>query len=64
MTSNRLEPLMTVEEAAAVLKVAPKTLRNRVSLGLMGAVRIGGTLRFERSEIARLIEQGRTRRAS
>jgi excisionase family DNA binding protein len=64
MESNGLEPLMTVEEAAAVLKVAPKTLRNRVSLGLMGGVRIGGTLRFERSEIERLIHEGRTRRAS
>lgn len=62
MSGNGIEPLMTLEEVAGVLRLAPKTIRNRVYRGTMSAVQVGGSIRFERAEIQRIIEEGRTQK--
>jgi PTS system nitrogen regulatory IIA component len=51
MASNDLEPLMTPEEAARYLRIAEKTIRNKVSLGQIPYCKPGGALRFRRSEL-------------
>jgi len=48
--------LLTVEEAAGVLRVAPKTLRNWVSLRAIPFVRVGGCLRFDGPALQRWLE--------
>lgn len=55
MARNELEPLMTVAEVAEVLRVAPKTVRNKVSRGEIPRAAIPGVLRFHRADIERLI---------
>jgi len=62
MSGNGIEPLMTLEEVAGVLRLTPKTIRNRVYRGTMSAVHVGGRIRFERAEIQRIIEEGRTQK--
>jgi len=47
MIANLPMGLLTVEEASTLLKVAPKTLRNWVTLRTIPFVRVGGCLRFD-----------------
>lgn len=51
MSRNEIEPLMTVDEAAAYLRVSPKTIRNRVSSGTIPSLKAGGGRRFRQSEL-------------
>ena len=54
---------MTVADVAAYLQIAPKTVRNKVSLRQLPFVKVGGALRFRRADIdAELARQ--TRNAS
>jgi excisionase family DNA binding protein len=48
--------LLTLSEAAAYLKMSPKTLYNWHSLGKIKGVKLGG-LKFARSELDKLIEE-------
>ncbi|MCK9494177.1 MAG: helix-turn-helix domain-containing protein [Dehalococcoidia bacterium] len=62
MPRNDFEPLMTVEEAAAYLRLKPKTLRNRVSAGTIPSVKAGHGRRFRRADLeAWLRNEGDTR---
>jgi excisionase family DNA binding protein len=45
-------PLLTLRETARLLGRDERTVRRRVRAGHLAAVRIGGTLRFEASEVA------------
>lgn len=57
MSRNELEPLMTPDEVAAVLRVSRKTVRNKAAAGMIPSVRVaGGVTRFRRADIAKLIE--------
>ena len=50
-----LEPsdpiLLTTQEAAALLRVCPKTIRRMAQRGQLRAVRVGRDLRFKREKI-------------
>jgi len=57
------EPLMTVEDLAAFLRLRRSTLYELVRAGRVPHVRLGRHIRFERSEIARwLTEQHKKER--
>ncbi len=56
MLANLPAGLLTVEEAAAALRVAPKTLRNWVSLRAIPFVHVGGALRFSGSALQQWLE--------
>lgn len=55
MPRNEIEPLMTVQEVAEVLRLKPKTIRNKVSRGELKRAAIPGALRFRREDIAKLV---------
>lgn len=57
MTSNKNDPLLTVDGAAEYLGYKPNTIRNKVSLGEIPATKIGRTLRFRLSDLNRWIEE-------
>lgn len=46
-----MDNLMTVEDVSIFLKISKKTIYNLVSQGRMPSVKVGGALRFRRSEI-------------
>ena len=48
--------LMTVNEAARVLRVAPVTIRRYITRGRLHAVRVGRNIRIDKSEIEGLPE--------
>jgi len=52
------EPLLTVEEAAAVLGIQPRTLYKWAYAGRLPVVKIGRLTRFRASTIENLIAQG------
>ena len=52
--------LLTVEEAACVLCVAPKTIRNWQYQKRLPYVKIFGAVRFKREDLKSLIEKGYT----
>jgi excisionase family DNA binding protein len=55
MPRNELEPLMTVEEVAAVLRIAPKTVRNWASAGKLSRVEgLPNLTRFRRADVEKL----------
>jgi len=56
MLANLPPGLLTVDETAAALRVAPKTLRNWVSLRTIPFVRVGGCLRFEGRALQQWLE--------
>jgi excisionase family DNA binding protein len=59
--SNYRSPsqLLRVREVAAMLAVSAPTVWRLVRTGELGVVHIGGSTRFLRSDVQRLIEQGR-----
>jgi excisionase family DNA binding protein len=52
--------LLTLKEAAEVLRVSIKTLQRRISAGQLSAIRDGRMLRITLSEIERYIAERRT----
>jgi len=56
MIANLPTGLLTVEEASSFLKVAPKTLRNWVTLRTIPFVRVGGCLRFDGQALKEWLE--------
>jgi excisionase family DNA binding protein len=52
-----IENLVTVEELAGALGIAPKTVRNWVALRQIPFLRIGGKTRFRRRSIEAWLEQ-------
>ena len=55
--SNGLEPLLDSEEAAALLKIHPKTLQKLARCGAVHAIRIGKLWRFRASALNRWLEE-------
>jgi excisionase family DNA binding protein len=49
------EELLTVDEVAALLKINPQTVRNRIDAGELPAVRLGRRVRVQRSVLQQLI---------
>ena len=57
-TSNG--PLLTVEEVAQLLRTTPKGVYAKVARSqLPGAIRVGRALRFRRSDVVKLLAEGR-----
>ncbi|MBI2988100.1 MAG: helix-turn-helix domain-containing protein [Deltaproteobacteria bacterium] len=56
------ENLLTVKEAAAVLRVSPATLRGWIFRDKIDYVKINGSVRFKRSDLYRMIESCTRRR--
>jgi excisionase family DNA binding protein len=52
-----LEPLLDSEEAAALLKIHPKTLQKLARAGTVDAIRIGKLWRFRASALNRWLEE-------
>jgi excisionase family DNA binding protein len=53
------DPYVTVDEAAELLRVVPKTVRNRIRSGDLEAYRHGRRIIIPRAAIKRLNESGR-----
>lgn len=51
------EPLLDSEEAAALLKIHPKTLQKLARLGQIDAIQVGKLWRFRASALNRWIEK-------
>lgn len=58
-----LERLLNIDEAARIIGRAHWTLRRDIKCGKLRCVRIGRRIMIEPSEIRRLIEEGRERKA-
>jgi len=54
--------LLTYKQVAAILQLCEKTIFNKVKAGELKAVRLGGTVRIDSSDLAAFIEQGKERR--
>ena len=54
-SSAPLLPLMTIGEAATILRVARRTIRRMIKRGELHAVRIGRSVRIRRQDIERII---------
>ncbi|MBY0315648.1 MAG: helix-turn-helix domain-containing protein [Bdellovibrionales bacterium] len=48
-------PIMTVKEAAAFLRVSPKTIYKYQQLGLLPGKTRGGIIRFHRSDLDKFV---------
>ena len=60
LSSNvTLEPLLKLEEAAQIIGRTHWTLRHDIKAGKIRCVRLGRRIMIERSEIRKLIEEGR-----
>jgi excisionase family DNA binding protein len=59
MAGNESEGLLTVDELAEYLKCSPGTIYNRTSRNEIPHLKVGGLLRFRRSEIDVWIERHR-----
>jgi excisionase family DNA binding protein len=46
-----LEPLMTTDEVAAILRVNPKTVRRLVNAGRLPCIRFGRSVRFASGDV-------------
>lgn len=55
--STDLPSLLTIPDAAGVLGVSVSTVRRLVRYRYLGAVRVGRSVRIERSEVARYITE-------
>jgi excisionase family DNA binding protein len=53
-----LEPLLTFDEAARILRRSHWTLRRDAQAGRIRVVRIGNALKIEQSEIRRIMNEG------
>jgi len=51
------EELMTVDQVAALLGMSEKAIYNRVSRRAIPYIKLGGSLRFRRSDIERWIKE-------
>jgi excisionase family DNA binding protein len=58
-TTDRLEPLLTISQAAEVLAVNRRTVYRLVERGALTATRAGSRLRFEPAELRRYVASGR-----
>jgi excisionase family DNA binding protein len=58
---RKLEPLLTVTEAAEILNTSPKTVRRRVAEGELRAIKIGGVLRIDPVDLEDFIRDHRCR---
>jgi excisionase family DNA binding protein len=52
--------LLTLKEAAAILRISIKTLRRRIAAGQLSAIRDGRMLRITLAELERYIAERRT----
>lgn len=59
-----MERLQSIEEAANILSLSPWTVRVYVRKGKINPVRIGRRVLIEPCEIARVIEEGRSKQNS
>jgi excisionase family DNA binding protein len=50
--------LATIEEAATVLTISPRTVRDHIKRGLIRSVRLGTAVRIPLTELTRLVGQG------
>jgi excisionase family DNA binding protein len=57
-SQTSLEPLLSIEEASAILGRSHWTLRKDVSAGLIHCVRIGRKIMIDASEVRRIIDEG------
>ena len=48
-------PLMTIGETAAILRLAPRTIRRMIKRGELDVVRIGRSIRIRREDIRQII---------
>jgi excisionase family DNA binding protein len=55
--STAFEPLLDSEEAAALLKIHPKTLQKLARAGKMDGIKIGKLWRFRASALNRWLEE-------
>jgi len=55
--STGFEPLLETEEAAALLKIHPKTLQKLARTGKVDAIQIGKLWRFRASALNRWLEE-------
>ena len=64
MTTNTdaltLSPLLTVREAADVLRISERTLWTLTKQGLIRSVRVGRGVRYDQSDLAEWIEAQKT----
>jgi excisionase family DNA binding protein len=60
MSTGYDDEFLTVKEIAERLKVNPQTLRNWIDRGELPAVRIGRRVRVRRTDLERLLTEGRT----
>jgi len=63
MDSTNLE-VLTLEEAAAYLRVHPRTLRLKATEGVIPGAKIGRVWRFHKRQLERWIQDAAARRAS
>jgi excisionase family DNA binding protein len=54
-----MQRLLTIEEAAGVLNVSPKTIRRRIRAGEMAVIRDGRIIRIRPEDLARYLSQHR-----
>ena len=59
MTTTAMEPLLTPQEVAEILRVSVDTVYGHARNGLLPSVRIGNSVRF-RAEDIRAVVEGRT----
>ena len=55
---TRMEDLLTVEQAAAKLQIAPKTLKDWLQAGRIKGVRLGKLWRIKECDLAAFVDQG------
>ena len=64
-TGGHLEDsFLTGAEVAELLKLNQQTVRNWIDQGSLPALRVGRRVRIRRSDLERLLEEGRTGRAN
>jgi len=56
--------LLTADEVAALLRIAPRTALHLARTGRLPAFKVGGSVRFHRVVIERLVAQGAGERRS
>ena len=54
--STTEQPLLTVQDVAVLLATSERTIYRRVQDGTLPARKIGGTVRFHRSDLAALLD--------
>jgi excisionase family DNA binding protein len=55
-----MEPLFDVKQAAECLHVSHYTVRSWIKTGKLRATKLGSLVRIQRSELQRLIDEGKT----